>query len=272
MPNILIPTDFSDNANQAISYAVALFGPESNYTLVNSFDVPHSGATMLISIADILEKDALQLLNESKDQIVKGIPELNGRIDVKAVMGSPDSAIKKMSSTQDFDLVVMGTKGASGLKEVLIGSVASNVISEVDTPVIAVPAGTELKMPKRILFAADDRCLIEGKLPDALHALANNLDAEVMILNIVPKGEGAHSGNSAEQKDRDSGAFSGVKHSLHFVESNNVNDGIEKFIESNEVDMLAMVSRKNDFFSKLFGRSNTKTMAMHSRIPLFAFH
>ena len=272
MPNILIPTDFSDNANKAISYAVSLFGMDSNYVLVNGYEVPHSGATMLISIADILEKDALQLLNDTKGKLIVGMPELNGKIEVRAEMGAADVAIKKVLDTEEFDLVVMGTKGASGLKEVLIGSVAANAIGEVKIPVIAVPADTEVESPKKILFAADDQCLIEGKLPDPLHRMANRLDSEVMILNVVPEGEGSHAGSSEEQKDRDSGAFEGVKHSIHFVESDDVNEGIEEFIENNDVNMVAMVTRKHDLFSRLFGRSNTKAMAMHTHIPLYAFH
>ena len=272
MPNILIPTDFSENASKAISYAVSLFGSESNYTLVNGFEVPHSGATMLISIADILEKDALQLLNDTKDKLLSGIPELNGRVDVRAEMGAADVAIKKVLATGDYDLVVMGTKGATGLKEVLIGSVAANVIGDVKVPVIAVPVDTQIASPKKILFAADDQCLIEGKLPDALRELAVDLDAEVLIVNVVPEGEGSHARNSQEQQGRDSGAFGGVRHSIHFIESDDVNEGIEQFIEKNDVNMVAMVTRKQDLFSRLFGRSNTKAMAMHTHIPLFAFH
>jgi nucleotide-binding universal stress UspA family protein len=272
MPNILIPTDFSDNANKAISYAISLFGTDSNYTLVNGFEVPHSGATMLISIADILEKDALQLLNDTRENLISGIPSLNGKLDVRAVMGTPDVAIRKLLATGDFDVLVMGTKGATGVKEVLIGSVAANVIGEVKIPVIAVPADTEVESPKRILFAVDDQCLTEGKLPEALQTLATDMDAEVMIVNVVPNGEGAHAGSSKEQQGRGSGAFEGVKHSIHFIESNDVNQGIEDFIQENDVNMVAMVTRKQDLFSRLFGRSNTKAMAMHKHIPLFAFH
>lgn len=272
MPKILIPTDFSDNANKAVSYAVSLFGSESSYMLVNGYEVPHSGATMLISIADILEKDALQLLNDTRRKLISEVPELNGKVDVRAELGTADVAIRKVLNTQDFDVVVMGTKGASGLKEVLIGSVAANVIGDVKVPVIAVPADTKIESPKKILFAADDQCLIEGKLPDALHQLANGIDAEVLIVNVVPEGEGKHVGSSDAQQGRDSGAFEGVKHSIHYIESDDVNEGIEKFVQQQDVNMVAMVTRKNDLFSRLFGQSNTKAMAMHTRIPLFAFH
>ncbi|MCB9185402.1 MAG: universal stress protein [Flavobacteriales bacterium] len=272
MYNILIPTDFSENANRAISYAVNLFGTDSKYTLVNGYEVPHSGANMLISIADILEKDALQLLSDSRDRLLAQYPELKGNLDVRAVSGAPNVAIRKLTETQDFDLVVMGTKGASGLKEVFVGSVASNTLNDVKIPVLAIPGDADAVVPKTILFAADDKCLSDGKLPDELVDLSNSTGAEVLVVNVVPEGEMKHVGNSADQKSRPDGIFQGVKHSVHFVESNDVNAGIMKFIGENKVDMLAMVTRKNDLFSRMFAKSNTKAMAMHTHIPLLAFH
>lgn len=272
MLKVLIPTDFSDNARRAIDYAVSLFGAEAQYTLLNSYEVPHSGATMLISIGDILEKDALQLLENAKAIVLKDYVDLDGKIEIKAVMGTPDVAVHKAAEKGDFDIIVMGTQGASGLKEVLIGSVTSNVLSNVTVPVLAVPHDSETAPPKTILFAADDNCLASGKMPEHLVALANRFDAEVVVLNIVPKGELAHVGNSEDQINRASGIFEGVKHRVQFIESDDISNGIQKFITENEVDMLAMVTRKNDLFSRLFGTSNTQKMVMHTHVPLFAFH
>lgn len=272
MYSIIIPTDFSDNASKALDYAVNLFGTSSKYTLVNGYEVPHSGANMLISIADILEKDALQLLFDLRDQLISDHPELEGNIDVKAVSGAPNVAIRKLAETQDFDLVVMGTKGASGLKEVFVGSVASNTLNDVKIPVLAIPADAEVLIPKTILFAADDKCLADGKLPAELVELSNSTGAEVLVVNVVSEGDLKYVGNSDGQKNRPDGIFEGVKHSVHFVESSDVNAGIMKFIEQNKVDMLAMVTRKTDLFSRMFAKSNTKAMAMHTQIPLLAFH
>ncbi len=272
MPNILIPTDFSENASKAAEYAVALFGNSSTYMLVHGYEVPHSGATMLISIADILEKDALQGLNIAKEQLVDAYPGLEGKVETRAVMGSPSIAVTRLAEAGNFDLVVMGTKGATGLKEVFVGSVAANTLTDVKVPVLAIPADTEVRAPKSILFAADDKCLIQGVLPKELVELSNQIDAEVLVLNVVPEGELKHVGSSDAQKDRSDGIFKGVKHSVHFVESADVNKGIETFINEHEVDMLAMITRKNDLFSRLFGKSNTKEMVMHTNIPLFAFH
>lgn len=272
MYNILIPTDFSDNATKAMLYAVELFGTDTKYTLVNGYEVPHSGANMLISIADILEKDALQLLNDSRDQLLETHPDLQGKVEVRAVMGMPSDAVRKLIDTNEFDLVVMGTKGATGLKEVFLGSVASSILSDVNIPVIAVPESAKLTELRSILFAADDKCLSEGVLPKELEKLCAKVNAEVIVLNVVPEGESMHVGNSESQVHRPDGIFNGVKHHVQFIESDNVNKGIESFMAKNNVDMLAMITRKNDLFSRLFSKSNTREMVMHTHIPIFAFH
>lgn len=272
MLKILIPTDFSDNANKAIDFAITVFGTDAKYTLVNSFEVPHSGATMLISIADILEKDSVQLLNKSKEEVIAKYPDMANLIDSRAVMGSPNVAIKKLVSMDDYDLVVMGTKGATGLKQVFVGSVAANTMMEVGCPVIAVPQDAPLKVPKKVVFAVDDEGLSQGKVPARLADLATSLGTEVLVLNVVPEGELGHAGSSGSSQAVQIPTFENVKHSVHFTESADVNQGIAAFIEESGADMLAMVTRKNDFVSKLFGTSNTKQMMMSTRIPLVAFH
>ena len=153
MQNILIPTDFSINAVRAADYAISLFGSSANYKIINCYEVPHSGATMLISIADILEKDSLQLLSEEKDRLLGKFGDLGLSIEVKSIMGSPSVAVRKIASPND--LIIMGTKGATGLKEVFVGSVASNMLENVPCPVIAIPEIAGNGKPAKILFAAD---------------------------------------------------------------------------------------------------------------------
>lgn len=272
MLKILIPTDFSANAERAIDFAITVFGSDADYTLVNTFEVPHSGATMLISIADILEKDSNQLLTTARERVVSKYPDMADRVSVRAVMGQPSTAIKKLVTVGDFDLVVMGTKGATGLKQVFVGSVAANTMTEVDCPVIAVPAEAPLKLPKKIVYAVDDEGLSQGRFPARLADLANLLGAEILVLNVVSQGELHHVGSSGESAASEIPTFESVKHSMHFTQNDDVKKGILAFVEESGADMLAMVTRRNDFVAKLFGTSNTKQMMMGTHIPFIAFH
>ena len=272
MKSILLPTDFSSTARRAIRYALSIFGEKVKYTLLNTYEVPYSGTTMLISIADVLQKESEKGLEEELKVLLGEFPHLSEQIVTKTEMGVPETVVRHLNEKENYDLVVMGTKGATGLKEVLIGSVASNVMQEVSCPVLAVPESADLSVPVKILFAVDDSSLNEGVFPAELASLVRRFDAELLVLNVVSEGEGKGVGN-AEGTNRESmSVFDGVKHSLHFVEDNDVNNAIASFAEKEDVDRLALVTRKSDFFSKLFGRSATKKMMQHTNLPIIAFH
>lgn len=263
MKKILIPTDFSPNAHSAATYALSLFGDSATYTLVNAYQVPHSGSTMLISISDILKRDSEQLLKEELIRLEDEFPQLADRISMVAEMGQADTALRKLAVNNGHDLIVMGTKGATGLKSVLIGSVAANVIQQVPCAVLAVPATAEARSPKRILFAADDHTLSLDRCPEMLAFVADRCGSEVLILNVMKDGERADTGGR-----RPINGFDAIPHSFHFESGKDVGSTITKFAIDSKVDLMTMVRRKKDLFSNLFGHSNTRDMMQTTRLPL----
>ncbi|MCF8257847.1 MAG: universal stress protein [Flavobacteriales bacterium] len=263
MKKILIPTDFSPNAHKAAVYALRLFGDSARYTLVNAYQVPHSGNTMLISIADILKRDSEQLLKEELIRLEDEFPHLVDHLEILAEMGQPDMVLKKLVVKNGHDLVVMGTKGASGLKGVLVGSVASNVIQYVPCAVLAVPASVEPRLPQLILLAADDHTLSRDKCPDALAYIAGRNDAKVLILNVLKDGESAEAGGRTPVN-----SFEGIAHTYYFESGNDVGETITNFAKEKGVDMMAMIRRKKDLFANLFGQSNTREMMQSTKLPL----
>jgi len=263
MMKILIPTDFSDNAFNAARYALTLFGDSARYTLVNAYQVPHSGSTMLISIADILKRDSEQLLKEVLIKLEDEFPHLTDHFSIQAEMGQADIVLKKLVVTNGFDLVVMGTKGATGLKSVLIGSVAANVIQHVPCAVLAIPDATELRTPQTILFAADDHTLNRDRCPEALAYIAGRNDSKVLILNVLKENESAEAGNRTPVNN-----FDGIAHTYYFENGSDIGETITDFAMEKEVDMMAMVRRKKDLFANLFGKSNTREMMQRTKLPL----
>lgn len=270
MLNILIPTDFSENARQAARYAFTVFGADNTYTLLHAYEVPHSGATMLITISEILEKDSIQLLKEDLSLLEDEFPDFKGKISIKASLGQPETCVRKFSEQNPCDMVVMGTKGAGGIKGVLLGSVASNVLEQVKCPIIVVPQKANLDTPSKVLFAVDDTTLNENLFPTALADITKRFDAELMVLNIVDEGKLSHVGTNEPTRIAIS-AFDNVKHSFHFAENKEPMEGIRSFLAENKIDLLAMVNRRDDLFSKLFGTSTTRQMVMKSDVPIIAF-
>jgi len=261
---ILIPTDFSENAHNAAKYALGLFGDSATYTLVNAYQIPHSGSTMLISIADILKRDSEQLLDEQLVKLEDEFPYLSDAITVKAEMGLPEVVLKKLLD-KGYDMVVMGTKGATGLKGVLLGSVAVSVIQNVGYPVLSVPEDSSILKPKLILFASDNLSLQRDKCPDALQFIARCSNATIKILNILKEDQHLPAENDAHVPMN---VFGDLPHTYHFEKGNDTEAIISKFATKHDIDLIVMVRRKNDLFANLFGSSITKEMALHAKIPL----
>lgn len=265
MKKILIPTDFSENAYQAARYALRLFGNSADYTLVNAYQVPHSGSTMLISIADILKRDSEQLLREQIIRLEDDFPSLVDHLSAVAEMGQADTVLRKIISNNGADMVVMGTKGATGLRSVLVGSVASNVMQNVSCAVMAIPSETVSERPSRIVFAADDTTLQHDHCPEVLAYVAQRSDATVLILNVVKDGSRMADAGAGKVPMN---AFDGVPHEFHFRSGEDIGESVIGFAKEHGAHMVAMVRRRKDLVSNLFGLSKTREMIQAAKLPM----
>lgn len=270
MKRILIPTDFSDNAKKAAEYAIRLFADEAELTLVHAYQIPHSGANVLISVQDILEKDANKMLKDEKERLSEIFPQAGTDLILEARLGEPQEVLRRMYMDKEADLIVMGTQGATGLKGILLGSVASSVLERVHAPILAIPSEAELQLPKNIAFAADDKSLNDLSLPEVITELAVKYAGHVHVVNVVSEEEARTVGVSSEAESKPIGSLKNVGQTYHFLEDEDVVHGLDAFLEKHDVNLLALVNRKQDLFSMLFNRSVTKRMMLHAKTPILA--
>lgn len=270
MFTVIVPTDFSVNAQKAANYAMSLFDESADIHLVNAFQIPHSGATVMISLTEILEKDATELLESEKQRLLSEFIGSDDRVTTVARMGEPETVIRRYAKEVNADLVIMGTQGASGIKGMLIGSVASSVLESSVIPVMTVPAECDLGLPTKIAFAADEAALNQMQIPDKLADLANFYSAEIHVVNVVSAEKAKETGLSGDESGRSINLINGLSHVYHFVVDEDVEHGLEAFLKGHPINLLALVNRKHDLVSRLFNRSMTKRMMLHSKTPILA--
>ncbi len=270
MRNILLPTDFSQNAKNAIVYALSLYGHTSvHYVLFNSFYIPYSSPDVAVSMGDFTAENAEKAFNQLLDELASIFPGVVFDLETEFRVGDVAETASSMVKRKKIDLIVMGTQGASGLQEVLIGSHTSSVIRKVDCPVLAIPQNSRFTPIKTILLAinlADEKTITQEMLAPVLD-LEKQYKAEIMALYVVEDEKQVEAG-----KKRLEELLEGTKHSFHRVYAEKVVDGIETFVETHEVSMLALVRPKYSFFERLFHRSVTKKMALHTKVPLLVLH
>ncbi|THD69837.1 universal stress protein [Robertkochia marina] len=274
MNKILLPTDYSEVSVKAIDYASKLFGDYGcEFNVVHSFLLSRSGLSRLrkrykdtkdFRKSEAAAKDEMRKLLRSLLESHKNDPHVY-RAYVTA-QRIPDS-IKQSVLELQCDMVVMATTGASGLKEVFLGSNAVKVIKKIDfCPLLLVPAGYEYVPVKKILFVNDFRRNFEIEELTPLRAMARVTGAKVVLL-YVNDGEPftpIQEGNRVKLLEM----FSGIEVEEQQMPMDNfLTDIIEEYSENHGVNMLAMIRNKHHPVYRLLREPVVKRIAFSSAIP-----
>lgn len=266
---IILPTDFSDNAKYAQMYAINMFGKDVRYVSLNTFELHHHSAGMIINLDDVLKKDATQDIQNEIAYIKQECGD-DVNIEGQVVKGDIEIVIDKIVRKEEADFVVMGTKGADSIADALLGSTTSKVIKHAGCPVLAVPDEHKFDKIEKIVLAVDLKSSMDYTILDPLKALARGKNAEIQLLHVDDDGVIDESETAIQEEFAQ--YLGDIKHSLHAVQNAIVGMGIQEFVEQEESDLLAMISKEGGFFYRVFHRSETRDMAMYGNIPLIVFH
>lgn len=269
MLHILIPTDFSILALRSAEYALMLAqNIEARFTLLHIDNVPRPNYAFIKKVDDILRNEALKTLREQAESIKKSTG-FTGRVDVAYEHGDAVSGIEEYTKHHRVDLVIMGTKGESVIKNRLFGSVAAGVLEHVTVPSLFVPVDAPTVKPRNIAFATDLTNLDE-ELPELI-AFARFFNATVHVLHIYPDNVGADTFDEERTKIDLLAKTQYPNLTFNAVMDTDIIAGIDRFMASDSPDMLAMFTYKSGILSYLFDTSYTEEMTFHSRIPLLIF-
>jgi nucleotide-binding universal stress UspA family protein len=270
---ILVPTDFSVSADNALSYAVALAqNLKAKLTLFHSVRVPLSavGEVPEEFSPNQLQKDARGQL----ESIRKQLKALDLQVDIEAetTIGlAVDEIIAAVEANQS-DLVIMGTKGSSGIMERLIGSNAADVIEKAKCPVLVIPEEAKFKSIDRIVFATN---YVDNDFQSLylLVEMFKTFNPEIIVLHVEEETQYIIENNISERFQKQV-ASSIPYDNFHFkiINGKKVMESLNDFLLSEEIDLLALSTRRRGFISKFFDRGLTRKLACHTNIPLMAFH
>ena len=262
MNKILVPTDFSGHAENALSFAIGIanrFG--SKITLFHTYKV-RSTAGMLVSLDRYMKEDADVDLTSSLE---KATAQLIYGATIEGVVVKADAvdSISNKADKQGYDLIVMGTQGASGMAEVFIGSTTNGVIRQSKTPVLAIPEGCQFEAFRSIVLAMDSKEIQSDQILKTLVDLVKGYNAKLSVYHKVegPEDQGVDAALSYW--------LDGIEHANHFDFSDEtVNDSITRFLEEYGGDLLCMIRHKRGFLASLFHQSVTRKEAFTSKVPL----
>ncbi|QRM89361.1 universal stress protein [Lacinutrix sp. WUR7] len=272
MKKILLPTDFSENAMNAIVYALKLFKDEEcTFYILNTYTpVVYQMEFMQASSAqfellDIVRNSSLNGLSAIKDEIHKTYFNAKHTIETISTFNSLISEIKELVKSKNIDMVVMGTQGASDVKGVLFGSNTIHVINSVKSPVLAIPSGFYFEAPHEVLFPSDYEVDFQDSQILPIVNLASQYHSRVNILH-VNFGE-ALSKKQQVNKAKLEGYFKNVAHLFHDVKNKNIDEAINEFQRKSRINLLVMINNKHSFFENIFFKSTIKRIGFRLTTP-----
>ncbi len=265
MKTILAPLDFSDASANAVSFAAELCKRTSaRLVLVNILSKGED---------ENATKDKLKSLELDLKKSFS--PELN--CESFTAHGNLIASLKKVLAVQQPDLMVMGTKGAGGLKRLLIGSNTVKVISKIKVPVLVIPEVARFnnffkKGKNRIVLATDLDSLENERTLDILKEIASFIIAPKLRVLSVRAKKASLSHSKRKERDFLLSLFNPeIETERVTIFSDSIIGGINFYLEQRNTDtgLLAMVARESGY---LIARHFTREMASQTHLPFLVMH
>ncbi|WP_299249659.1 universal stress protein [uncultured Aquimarina sp.] len=275
---ILLPTDFSKNAWNAISYAIELYkNEECDFYVLNVFN-----ATGYALESMMIPEPGEKKYDEAKEKSEKGLGKILERLSFRddyplhnffmvSQFNSLLEAIKDLVDKQDIEMVIMGTKGATNASDVVYGSNTVLVMEKVrNCPVMAIPEDVIYTEPKEIVFPTDYKMQVKRRELQYLIEIAKITNAAVCFLYV--SNDDTLDNEQVNNQKLLKEYFDHIPHTFHILRNVDVKGGLSAFVESRNSDMITFINRKHSFFGSIFSRPMVKDLGYHSRVPVLALH
>jgi nucleotide-binding universal stress UspA family protein len=275
MKKILFPTDFSETANHAFVYALQLAKrTNAEITVLHVYELPildYSG--LHVSLHEVFESLEMSEFDKFKGYIpaLRKIAEENNLQDVPMIhllrQGDFVWTVKDVVEEEGIDYIILGTKGAKGLKKTFIGSNASSLLNETNKDVLIIPEGFTYSGFNKILFPTKFK-------PEDKKTLKHFID---LTKTDKPSIDCLYIKNSYNQTSLNTieewkNEFKDYPITYYIEEKSDVKDCIKSYIDKNAYDAIAMLTYKRSFFEELFKTSIAKELSYDINIPLYIVH
>jgi nucleotide-binding universal stress UspA family protein len=272
MKAILLPTDFSQNSLNAIDYAMELFKDETcdfyflNIQKASSFVsddlmTMSSSTTIYQTLIDTAKKSIENVIKTLKDYYQNDKHTFHSCVDYDNFI----DGVNQMCDAVDIDLIVMGTKGATGAERVLFGSNTVRVMQRCHVPVLAIPDGCKFVGLNSIAFASDYLTYYNEADLEPMINMAMHHNSKIDVVHMLQQ-EHLSEDQENNRAFLDS-IISNVTHEFVTLEQQDIFEVIQKYIEDNNIKMLAMMSKKYSFLERLFSQHNVEVFGFKINVP-----
>lgn len=275
MRKILIPTDFSDNAMNALKYASELFKYDtSEFFIMHAYQDEIYNDKGLLSRKNLAEVTAV-ISNQSKLQLEAVLKQINNiypnpRHSYKIISTNATlvDETDKIVVEKEIDIIVMGTRGKTNDRSLTFGSHTLQVLKYVQCPVMAIPENYKYTQPKHILFPTNYMIPYSKRELKLLSYMIAPYRSIVDILYVsMSKKLSLH---QEDNRDFIKGELRKNEVNFKTVKSKNIINAIYVYMKGTPIDMLVMVNTRHSFLENILYESTIDKMSLYLDIPFLA--
>lgn len=274
MKTIIVPTDFSPAAINAMNYAADMaLQIDASIMLVNIYQIPVAvtDAPLVMVSVEELRQGAEDRLAELKDDLSR---VTSGRLKIytEAILGDVVDELQELCEKIKPFALVMGSMGHTALERTLFGSTTLTVIKHLKWPVIAVPKGKEYGAGIRKVGLASDFKEVVESIPFAgIRQFVSTFGAELHVLNVDYNNK-QFKPDTPEQSVLLHTELESLRPHYHFIEHPDIEDGINDFAEKNNLDIIIAIPKRHKLLEGLFRKSSTRQLVFESHVPVLCMH
>lgn len=276
--HILIPTDYSKNAFNAIVYAFELFkNQECIFHIFHTYFLARSAKGNLLfpepepheydTAARISGENMMRL--RTKVGLLANNPKHSVHFDHE--FGTLIELLEEKVKKENVDLIVMGTRGITDDSKVAYGRNSVNVIESLrECAVLAVPRSASYKTINEIVFPTNFKSEFIKNEMEIFVKIAQQENSPIRILHIGKEADlSERQKNNRKQLEN---YFKGLEHTYHWLEKVSVKEGVLSFVDQRKSGMICFVNRKHWFFGSVFSNPLVKSLGVHAKVPILALH
>jgi len=278
MIKVLVPYDFSEQAQNALNFTIGLAEKldDIHIEVLNVLEVPYVSSIGTMGGGEAMPEMEnqiffIQLMERRKTQIAELKEKYSGRnftFQAKLKLGNAFKSISESILEENPDVVIMGSKGSSGLEEVLIGSNTEKIVRTATCPVITIKSATDSNKFKKVVFASDFK-EDEDEIARRMKNLKSlfNADLYFVVVNTPANFETTRDSIKRIGMFVKKYGFEGVKAEIY--NSLSEESGIIEFAEDIDADLIAMATKGRTGLLHLITGSIAEDVVNHSKRPVW---
>ncbi|GAA4899290.1 universal stress protein [Flaviramulus aquimarinus] len=271
---ILLPTDFSDNAQNAIDYAINLYANDTcDFYILNTYYIEEFSME-LAAVRDLeaFEQKSISGLSLIFKKLLNAENSKQHQYHMVSECGALIDIMKDIIEKHDIDIVIMGTKGDTDSRSQIYGSQTVLAMERIrNCPVLAIPKQANFKGIQNIIFPTGYNTPYKRREFDCLIDIANKTGAAIRVLNVLDESKELNQ-NQLKNQNLLKDYFEELDCSFHVLHDTELLSAINSYILKQNIDMVAFINKRHNFFSWIISKPMVKNLTYHTTIPILALH